>query len=577
MIVPIGIFFGLILSVVIFAPDANPLLTDPYTAWKNYTEGERVVAPPSGNGDRDSIFPVSNSLSGYSRNSSELGGSFDFDHSPVMTVTTSYPYYWRGETKAYYNGQGWNNRISMDTGLPELTFITGETALPDPQGSSEGYPSVNKSKLKTREVQQTIEFSVSSSLPYPVLFGAPTIKTIEILETMDLEVQETVNELVRYLELDQEKDLDDDFSLVWLPPLGEIHYIASGAAFPNKYHLISEVPIINEYALREAKPIDGDYFGEWDKYLQLPESLPERVVSLSEEITEEYGNSYDKVKAIETFLRDTYTYSTTPDDSKGTSPDFVDRFLFEIEEGYCDYFSTSMVVLARAVGIPARWVKGFTEGTRQEDPMELIEANDYGAPGIFSVTNSNAHSWVEIYFEGFGWIPFEPTPSFSAPVVTEMDSVEDGRQEEEDSSLEAGYEASNTNYKSILLYISGMLGSVALLFYLSYLFKKSINSFRPRWRKKANFSPNEMIVLELESLLNYGRKKGYKVNEYDTLAETFRNWGEDNPSLTPYLKGLMAIFNKAVYSNEKLGQKDLEFVEEKVTAIKGIIKQNQQR
>ncbi len=134
-------------------------------------------------------------------------------------------------------------------------------------------------------------------------------------------------------------------------------------------------------------------------YTALPEGLPERVKKLAAEITADEKTTYDKLKAIETYLREHYTYSTEP----GPLPkgeDFVDYFLFENKRGYCTSFATSMAVLARCVGIPTRYAEGF-----------LMDHGDK-VNSKFLIRNSKAHSWAEAYFEGVGWIPFESTPPF---------------------------------------------------------------------------------------------------------------------------------------------------------------------
>ena len=77
--------------------------------------------------------------------------------------------------------------------------------------------------------------------------------------------------------------------------------------------------------------------------------------------------------------------------------ELVDYFLFELKKGYCDYYATSMVVLARAAGIPARLAIGYLPGT-----FEPVQ-------NAYIVTEADAHSWVEVYFPGFGWVDFEPT------------------------------------------------------------------------------------------------------------------------------------------------------------------------
>ena len=109
--------------------------------------------------------------------------------------------------------------------------------------------------------------------------------------------------------------------------------------------------------------------------------------------------------AIETYLRTNFEYTLevpgVPVDSE-----VADYFLFELKRGYCDYYATSMAVLARAVGLPARLVTGYASGAYDARSAEYV------------VRQSDAHSWVEIYFPGIGWVEFEPTasqPGFNRP------------------------------------------------------------------------------------------------------------------------------------------------------------------
>lgn len=132
-----------------------------------------------------------------------------------------------------------------------------------------------------------------------------------------------------------------------------------------------------------------------ERYLQLPSRLPRRLYDLAEQITRGARDPYAKASAIESYLRN-YPYSLMvsppPEDQ-----DVVDYFLFDAQEGYCDYFSTAMIVLSRAVGLPARLVVGYSSGNFDSDR------------GIYEVTQADAHSWVEIYFPDNGWVEFEPT------------------------------------------------------------------------------------------------------------------------------------------------------------------------
>ncbi|WP_427181920.1 transglutaminase TgpA family protein [Paenibacillus sp. TC-CSREp1] len=138
------------------------------------------------------------------------------------------------------------------------------------------------------------------------------------------------------------------------------------------------------------------------KDLQLPDTLPQRVKDLAAEIMGTSETRYDAVQAVRSYLQANARYSLdTRMPPRGR--DFVDDFLFVTRAGYCNHFSTAMVVLLRAEGIPARWVKGYAPG--QADPQ---------VPGRVIVTQADAHSWVEVYFPGVGWMPFEATPGFDA-------------------------------------------------------------------------------------------------------------------------------------------------------------------
>jgi transglutaminase-like putative cysteine protease len=163
----------------------------------------------------------------------------------------------------------------------------------------------------------------------------------------------------------------------------------------QKYEADSLVPVISENQLRNSSQTYPDEIRT--RYLTLPETIPQRVLDLALELTTDTSNPYDKAKAIEAHLR-TYPYSleVTPPPS---DRDVADYFLFDLKTGYCDYYATSMVVLARAAGLPARLVIGYSSGV-------------YNAlMGEYIVREANAHSWVEVYFAGFGWVEFEPTAS----------------------------------------------------------------------------------------------------------------------------------------------------------------------
>jgi len=161
----------------------------------------------------------------------------------------------------------------------------------------------------------------------------------------------------------------------------------------TSYQAESYVPVPTVEQLRSAPTEYPEDI--MNRYLILPSTVPERVRRLSQTITFQITNPYDRAKAIETYLR-AYPYDLDiPAPPEGQ--DVADYFLFDLKRGYCDYYATAMVVLARASGLPARFVSGYSSGTYDPPNAEYI------------VRELNAHSWAEIYFPDIGWVEFEPT------------------------------------------------------------------------------------------------------------------------------------------------------------------------
>jgi hypothetical protein len=139
---------------------------------------------------------------------------------------------------------------------------------------------------------------------------------------------------------------------------------------------------------------------ELERYLQLPETLPPRVRELAARITAGETNAFDKVTALEDYLRDNYRYTL---DSPVPPPgrDAVDHFLFDARAGFCEQFASAATIMLRSLGIPARVATGYTPGGR--NPFT----------GLYEVRASDAHAWVEAWFPRYGWYDFDPT--FAVP------------------------------------------------------------------------------------------------------------------------------------------------------------------
>jgi transglutaminase-like putative cysteine protease len=134
-------------------------------------------------------------------------------------------------------------------------------------------------------------------------------------------------------------------------------------------------------------------------YTQLPGDLPQRVRDRAGQLTAGAANDYERAQRIENYLR------TLPYDANIEAPprgeDGVDYLLFEAGRGYCDYFASAMAVLLRSTGVPARVVVGYVMHERNPD-------------GTFTVRERDAHAWTEVYFQGYGWQRFDPTPGGAA-------------------------------------------------------------------------------------------------------------------------------------------------------------------
>src|SRR5712691_5009259 len=132
-------------------------------------------------------------------------------------------------------------------------------------------------------------------------------------------------------------------------------------------------------------------------YLQLPHELDPRITELAKQITKNARTPFDKSLAIESYLRNRFTYTLNLTGKPGDDP--LAHFLFETRAGHCEYFASAMTIMLRTLSIPSREVNGFLPG----------EYNDLG--GDYIVRASDAHSWVEVYFPGNDWQVFDPTPA----------------------------------------------------------------------------------------------------------------------------------------------------------------------
>ena len=177
----------------------------------------------------------------------------------------------------------------------------------------------------------------------------------------------------------------------------------------ESYQVTSRVSTADATSLRNA----GQAYPAWvtERYLQLPDTISEETVALAAQLTAPFASPFDKTIAVRDYLRQNITYN----DQIAAPPDAAEPVhytLFESKEGYCNYYASAMAVMLRSQGIPARVISGYAQGDYDEESRS------------YRVRANNAHTWVEVYFPGFGWIQFEPTVSI--PTVDFPETAEGG-------------------------------------------------------------------------------------------------------------------------------------------------------
>jgi transglutaminase-like putative cysteine protease len=279
-----------------------------------------------------------------------LGGPRDLGTEVLFDVRARDGRYWQAMVYDRYTGDDW---ISTDD--HKLLLPPGEAISPN-------------TWLMRREITQTVAIYLPSSTQ---LFAAP--------------------EPIRVPALSSRANITFDQGRVnSVSALYSQRTLRAG----NVYQIVSAVSNAHPDALRQA----GANYEDWiaQRYLQLPGSVTDRTRELAQEITAGHNNAFDKAQAIEQYLRENLRYDlAVPAPPEGQ--DFVDFVLFDLEAGYCDYYASSFVVLARSAGIPARIAMGYAQGEYDEDAK------------AFRVRANNGHSWPEVFFPEYGWIQFEPT------------------------------------------------------------------------------------------------------------------------------------------------------------------------
>jgi protein-glutamine gamma-glutamyltransferase len=228
-------------------------------------------------------------------------------------------------------------------------------------------------------------------------FSAPPVQFTVLLEPIATDAIFTLADTISI----QGNFSGDGYSAQWILRNSSLSRDFTGSLFNPfhnysavRYNAIARLPHVDAAKLRQAPSEYPVAIRNW--YLQLPPSIDPRVATLAKQVTSRAATPYDKAAAIEAFLRH-FTYTLNLTGNPGKDP--LAHFLFVTRAGHCEYFASAMAIMLRTLDIPTREVNGFLPGTY----------NDIA--GDYIVRASDAHSWVEVYFPGNGWVTFDPTPA----------------------------------------------------------------------------------------------------------------------------------------------------------------------
>lgn len=303
------------------------------------------------------------------------------------------------------------------------------------------------------------------------------------------------------------------------------------------YTVVSWAP---DPTVEQLQAAEGEYPG-WVKkrYLTLPDSLPPRVRQAAEQVVEEAGavSRYEQARAIEAHIRDfTYDLDLEP---PPLDRDVVDYFLFTAERGYCDYSATAMAVMLRSLGVAARYASGFSMGNY-----------DYGREA-WVVSGKNAHAWSEVYFPGYGWIEFEPTPSQAVFVRPSSESDLMGGPDRQE-----GLEG-RRGLPPLWALVAGLV--VTLLFVIIW---------PPRWFRRSRVEPRETILRVYGKLVRRARWAGLAPYGGQTPREYLRALGFEMERRAAFAGGsareislIERAYERARYSDESTTRAESHRVE----------------
>lgn len=291
-------------------------------------------------------------------------GPVELSNQEVLLVRCKRALLWRGRTFNTYNGKGWSTDLAADEYLRIEPTERGGPAERSRRRRTFNIPDhpLTGPRRALESIEQT--YVIASGM-YRTIFAVAEPK------------------MVVFSGFEPALGFGSRLEADVIYGVGVSYKVTSLMSNPTPREL-STAP--REYPLRIQ-----------ERYLSVPETCWQ-VEKLTRSVTARLSDPYRKAMAIQSYLQSSFAYDTNAP-AAPEQQDAVAFFLFKSKRGYCDIFSTAMVIMARQAGIPARWVTGFNTGN--------YESSD----GIYHVRAKDRHAWAELYFPRYGWIAFDATPA----------------------------------------------------------------------------------------------------------------------------------------------------------------------
>ena len=550
-IVPSLVIFAILLTAA--AAFTSSIKSDPVSFVDNISS--RIMSIRFGRGPSSE-----NTVVRYETETAFSQGFSASDNTTVMVVDSPTNLHLRSRTYDFYDGLNWQTSdgiedytVEIIPGMNHISLEILENVL--------GYYYLKNGSLPDIQSMDEDAFVTFASGVFNIVEMDITyrnIRTKAIFAPSNTYLVDHTPSLAR-LELDlyngiisSASDLTRDFRYIlrtFAPPLEDPEFV-------NLLRKADDSSPINSIFIRPGM----------DAYLQIPDTVPDRVRELALSLTEQYSNDYDKARAIERYLSLNHTYSLDVPPVPSNA-DFVDHFLFEDTTGFCTYYASAMTIMLRSIGIPARYSRGYI--MPKKTPIdELIDGfsdflgfEEFLYSTMYTIIERYAHAWPEVYISGYGWLAFEPTTVYYSsylpgessedyyiPTLPQDPVIPDVPVQEE---------------SNFILYTQLVLIAILICLLLSPFVFRAYRRY-----KYSRLDNRQKVLITFKKIIYLLKLANHNILPYETARSFAVKVDKDLYLGDRAFERIIRIFEEAKYSTHKINIFDLNIVENYFSSAK---------